>query len=286
MESIESRFEAEMVNIYERAKRECNYNATRFLQMMTELGALGTAKALLHAPGLSDGFTALWECGCPGLTMEALVLRSPWCSLFTEEELAVACKRLTDIGYKVDDDLSRPSIARQEEESQGSHISEGPTATASQSSHAEEPHEVSVGNPQDAVWLGRKWAAWASLREALMRGTGPPHQAGLYRLRDSRSSGLLYIGQGGDVRGRLFQLRNAMKKVAAGGKQGPPHWAGACVLHQERQGADVEVSWLLEPVLNEGERKGLECEYIAAHRWATGHNPACQFTALARREPR
>jgi len=111
MESIERRFEAEMANIYQRAKRECNYNATRFLQMMTELGALGTAKALLHAPGLSDGFTALWECDCLGLTMEALVLRSPWNSLFTEEELAVARKRLTDLGYRVDEKLPGPRTA-------------------------------------------------------------------------------------------------------------------------------------------------------------------------------
>jgi hypothetical protein len=107
MEEIERRFHEQMVNIYERAKAECNYNATRFLQMVTELGGLGAAKALLHAPGLSDGFTALWECGCLGLTMEALVLRLPWSDLFTEEELAVARKRLTDLGYNVDEHLSR-----------------------------------------------------------------------------------------------------------------------------------------------------------------------------------
>jgi hypothetical protein len=157
-------------------------------------------------------------------------------------------------------------------------------ARFSQSSHAQKRSEVTVGNPQDDDWLGRKWAPWVSLQVALARGRGALRQPGLYRLRDSKSSGLLYVGEGGDVRGRLFQLRNAMQKVAAGGKQGPPHWAGACVLHHQRHGANVEVSWLLEAVADEGERKGLECEYIAAHRWATGGNPDCQFTALARRE--
>ena len=38
---------------------------------------------LLHAPGFSDGFTALWEHGRLDLTMEARVIREPWSSLFT-----------------------------------------------------------------------------------------------------------------------------------------------------------------------------------------------------------
>lgn len=139
-------------------------------------------------------------------------------------------------------------------------------------------------NPHDAVWLGRPWSPWIGFHEALSRFHGPSHQPGVYRLRDARSDKrLLYIGEGTDIRMRLFQLRNAMRKVAGGGPQGPPHWAGACVLQKERQGASVEVSWLLDAVPDEGERKGLECEYIAAHRWATGVNPECQFIALARR---
>lgn len=60
MSELEARFQLEMASIYERAKKECNYNATRFLQMVTDSGGLGTAKALLRAPDLSDGFTALW----------------------------------------------------------------------------------------------------------------------------------------------------------------------------------------------------------------------------------
>lgn len=140
-------------------------------------------------------------------------------------------------------------------------------------------------NPQDGVWLGRPWSLWVGFKEALSRGFGPSHQPGVYRLRDARShQRLLYIGESGDIRMRLFQLRNAMSKVAKGGPQGPPHWAGACVLQQELQGATIEVSWLLDTVPDEGERKGLECEYIAAHRWAAGSNPACQFIALCRRK--
>jgi hypothetical protein len=103
MDEVEKRFHEEMVNIYQRAKKECNYNATRFLQMVTELGSLQAAKALLHAPNLSDGFAALWELGRLDLSMEALVLRSPWRTLFTDDELATASKRLRDLDYSVDE---------------------------------------------------------------------------------------------------------------------------------------------------------------------------------------
>ena len=140
-------------------------------------------------------------------------------------------------------------------------------------------------NPQETMWLGRHWSSWISLVVTLNRGYGPPHQPGVYRLRDALvDKSLLYIGEGGDIRRRLFQLRNAMEKVSKGASQGPPHWAGAYILQHERSGAKVEVSWLLGSICDEAERKGLECEYIAAHRWATGHNPECQFVALARRD--
>ena len=100
MSKLEARFQLEMVGIYERAKKECNYNATRFLQMVTDSGGLGAAKALLRAPDISDGFTALWELGRLDLTIEAVVVRDPWNTLFTDQELAVARKRLSDLGYE------------------------------------------------------------------------------------------------------------------------------------------------------------------------------------------
>lgn len=141
-----------------------------------------------------------------------------------------------------------------------------------------------LGNPQNVTWIERHWSDWMDLYQALERSSGPGHQPGIYRLRDVRSAKtLLYIGESNDIRSRLFQLRNAVRKVAAGAPQGPPHWAGACILYHERQGAKIEVSWLLEMIPGEAERKGLECEYIAAHRWVTGQNPDCQFVAISRK---
>lgn len=100
----EAAFHEAMLEIYERAKTECHYNASRFLQMVVERGGLGTARYLLHAPGLSDGFTALWECNRLDLTVEAYVLKPEWQELFTQDEIAIARKRLSDLGYKGDVD--------------------------------------------------------------------------------------------------------------------------------------------------------------------------------------
>ncbi|MBI2909768.1 MAG: hypothetical protein HYX92_19180 [Chloroflexi bacterium] len=97
---IEEEFHKAMLLVYERAKTECRYNATRFLQMVCEQGGLNAAKPLLRAEALSDGFVALWECGRLDLTMEALLLNPKWEALFSDEERAIARRRLSASGYK------------------------------------------------------------------------------------------------------------------------------------------------------------------------------------------
>jgi hypothetical protein len=65
-------------------------------------GRLQAAQALLAAPGLSDGFTALWQCGRRDLTVEAVILNAQWSSLFTESELGGAAavgKVIQHVGY-------------------------------------------------------------------------------------------------------------------------------------------------------------------------------------------
>jgi hypothetical protein len=44
---VERKFHRAMVAIYETAKRELGYNATRFLQMLSEQSGLATARQLL-----------------------------------------------------------------------------------------------------------------------------------------------------------------------------------------------------------------------------------------------
>ena len=98
---LEGRFAREMMRIYERAKIECNYNPTRFLQMVSERGGIETAHALLAGDSFSEGLTKLWEKKRLDLSLEALVLRDPWRQLFTEQELMTAERRLRELGYHV-----------------------------------------------------------------------------------------------------------------------------------------------------------------------------------------
>jgi hypothetical protein len=96
--STESSFDEQMLGIYRSAK-EIQYYATRFFQMLSERGGLATAKHLLSEGPVSQGFEALWERRRLDLSVEALVLRNPWRTLVSQEELSRAESRLRDVGY-------------------------------------------------------------------------------------------------------------------------------------------------------------------------------------------
>ena len=99
MSRLEQNFHAEMLRVYQREKAVRPHNAIRFLQMVTQQGGVGAAKALLNASNVSDGFTELYMRGRLDLTVEAVVLREPWRRLFTPDELAIAKTRLDAVGY-------------------------------------------------------------------------------------------------------------------------------------------------------------------------------------------
>jgi hypothetical protein len=63
--------------------------------MLSTVGGLGTAKRLLATTEASTGFTALYERGRLDLTVEALVVKSRFESLFTDQEIETARQRLT-----------------------------------------------------------------------------------------------------------------------------------------------------------------------------------------------
>jgi hypothetical protein len=99
-DTLEERFDAAMMDIYRRAKTEAHYNAARFFQMLTEHRGLETARILLHADAVSDGYTALWERGRLDLTVEALIQDHPeYHALFTPEEREIARRRLREYKY-------------------------------------------------------------------------------------------------------------------------------------------------------------------------------------------
>jgi hypothetical protein len=95
---LEREFHAAMIDLYRRAKRDVGYNATRFLSMVSEMGGLATARLLLRSRDPSEGFLTLVESGRSDLTMEALVANPSYEPLFSEDELALARRRLRDVG--------------------------------------------------------------------------------------------------------------------------------------------------------------------------------------------
>ena len=95
---LEHEFELAMRDIYRRADRECGYRPTYFLQMLDERGGLNAAKALL-AGKPSGGFTKLYMLDRLDLSVEAVALDPKWRSLFTDDELGLARRRLKDTRF-------------------------------------------------------------------------------------------------------------------------------------------------------------------------------------------
>ena len=100
-EQLEIAFNTSMINIYHQAKSEAKYNAQRFLQMVVDHGGLEAAKMLIHSENVSDGYTALWERGRLDLTVEAMIVEtSKFHSLFSDDEMKICSKRLSDYRYE------------------------------------------------------------------------------------------------------------------------------------------------------------------------------------------
>jgi hypothetical protein len=71
--------------------------------MLYDHRGLETARILLHASDVSDGYVALWERKHLDLTVEVLVLEEEWRPLFSDQEREIARKRLAEYGYKLKD---------------------------------------------------------------------------------------------------------------------------------------------------------------------------------------
>ena len=99
--NIELKFDQRMLLVYEQAKAELNYHATRFQSLVRSVGGVDAAKQLLSTRHYSEGLTRLWEEGRLDISMEAAVLEKSWQELFTADELETAKLRLTKLGYDI-----------------------------------------------------------------------------------------------------------------------------------------------------------------------------------------
>lgn len=94
------------LKIYEDAKTQIGYVASRFRQKIFRDGGLAAAKHWLRPSKVTIGFQRLLDHDRLDLSVEAVALESPWNSLFTAAELATARDRLPQFGFFI-----RPTIS-------------------------------------------------------------------------------------------------------------------------------------------------------------------------------
>ena len=98
--TLEKEFDKGMLNIYYRARDEAGYTPTIFFRMLHEHGGLNTARRLINASTISDGYAALCQRNRLDLTVEAVIYDNPkWHKLFTEDEMKCIRERLIAFEY-------------------------------------------------------------------------------------------------------------------------------------------------------------------------------------------
>lgn len=104
---LSDQFHGAMLGIYDAAvKLKPPYRANLFLRMIQEHGGKAAADKLLATVQPSQGFTELFLRGKDNLhlSVEFLVLQQPWRTLFTEQQLTVARKRLREVECPLPED--------------------------------------------------------------------------------------------------------------------------------------------------------------------------------------
>lgn len=92
---LEAAFHEEMIAIYYKAGHATGYWANRFLQKVKKDKGLAAARQWLKPEkGLSPGLQRLAKEKRVDLSIEALVLQNPWRTLFTNQEINEASKRV------------------------------------------------------------------------------------------------------------------------------------------------------------------------------------------------
>lgn len=93
-------FTQRMLDLYEDAKTELNYRASRLLQMVRSAGGVTAARAwLAKNSNPTEGFERLYRENRLDLSVEAIVLNPRWSGLFSPNELESARARLDEYGY-------------------------------------------------------------------------------------------------------------------------------------------------------------------------------------------
>lgn len=98
--TLEKQFEQELIKQCKQAQEICpGYRPVRLLQNIQRFGALKAVQEWLRRRQPSDGFAILADNGHLELTMEALVIKSRYGELFSDEEVNSCFALLCDQGY-------------------------------------------------------------------------------------------------------------------------------------------------------------------------------------------
>lgn len=98
MDDRVARFEADLRALFPEWRRTIGLGQGRLPQMISSRTAVGAAQQLLMSPDLSPGFVRLRDGGRLDLTVERLVLRPEYGSLFTVEQRGIARRKLVENG--------------------------------------------------------------------------------------------------------------------------------------------------------------------------------------------
>ena len=97
--TLEQAFEKQAIRNAQTAMLAHGCPTKRLFQNLEDQGGVETAKELARRHRLSDGFDALRQCGHLELSLEALMTKGKYASLFTDDEVNHCLDALLEAGY-------------------------------------------------------------------------------------------------------------------------------------------------------------------------------------------
>ena len=144
--NLEDQLTEALIEAYKRGGEEVGYWAHRFLRAVRGKGGLATAKRMLRPrnTGQRAGLDALLDADRPDLTMEAILLRPQFRSLFSNSELQIAAERLGKFGEEASRRVAKRERLYPDELEPGRKYSEGARKQVRVNSYERNPRARSL----------------------------------------------------------------------------------------------------------------------------------------------
>lgn len=97
--TLEQTFQKEALEQAQKAMLAHGCPTKRLYQTLETRGGVETARELAKKHRVSDGFEALRQCGHLELSLEALMVKGKYGTLFTDDEINWCFEVLVDAGY-------------------------------------------------------------------------------------------------------------------------------------------------------------------------------------------